>query len=259
MLVEKFKEIYRYRSNLWTIANFNLKDRYAGSLLGLAWAVVVPCLLMLSVTVVFRYVFRIEIKNFELFVFSGLFPWMFTSSALFDSATSLVSQRNILRQFAVPRIVVPLASALTNFLNYIFGFLLVYPIFLIVNPGIIELFPVFIFTIVTHFIFVCGLGLLLSVINAFYRGLTHVLGVILIIWLWATPVFYDPLMVPVEFRWVIYCNPMNLYISAYRDVLFFGRLPQPNLLAVMIIFSFIVFVSGLFVLSKNERKILKKI
>ncbi|MEW6096379.1 MAG: hypothetical protein AB1567_07635 [bacterium] len=77
MLKERIKKIYFYRHTLWSMAISQLKSKYAGSLLGIFWAIINPLLIMLAITFVFTAIFKIEIGNFHLFVLSGILPWMF--------------------------------------------------------------------------------------------------------------------------------------------------------------------------------------
>ncbi|MBU4140781.1 MAG: ABC transporter permease, partial [Candidatus Omnitrophica bacterium] len=81
MLKGKIKSIYMHRHTLWAMAIKQLKSRYAGSILGFWLAIVNPLLIMFAITFVFNIIFKIEIKNFPLFVLSGIFPWMFFSNA----------------------------------------------------------------------------------------------------------------------------------------------------------------------------------
>lgn len=214
---------------------------------------------MSAITFVFTTVFKIEIKNFPLFVLSGIFPWLFFSGALSEATSSILSQQNILRQFNLPRETLPLSSILSNFLNFLIGWLIIYPLFLFFNPKIISLLPLLIIVLVLTLLFVSGLGLLLSVLNVFFRDIGQLLAVLLMFWFWITPVFYSPDMVPARFRWICNLNPMTPYVIYYREVIFSGNVPNPSIFINSFLWAFISLIFGLLVFSRLESKLLKQI
>jgi len=256
---QRIKRLFGYRHNLWSMAVSQLKAKYANSLLGISWAIVNPLLIALAITVVFTVVFKVEIENFSLFVLAGIFPWMFFSNAIFEATMSLVSQKNLLQQFNIPREAIPLSSVLANFLNFLIGWAIVLPLFLIFNQKIISLLPLLLIVILLNFVFICGLGVLFSVINVFFRDLGHLLAVLLLFWFWATPIFYSLEMIPQEFRWLTYCNPMMPFVASYREILFAGRIPLASILSAAAGWSMGILTFGLFVFWRVEQGILKRI
>lgn len=236
-----------------------LKVKYAGSILGISWAIINPILIMSAITFVFTAVFKIEIKNFPLFALAGIFPWMFFSGALSEATCSILNQQSILHQFNLPREILPLSSILSNFLNFLIGWVIIYPLFFFFNPRIITLLPLLIVVLLLNFFFVSGLGLILSILNVFFRDIGQLLGVLLMFWFWITPVFYSVDMVPVKFHWVCNFNPMTPYIIYYREVVFRGSLPNFSIFIGIFIWAFISLILGLLIFSTFESKLLKRI
>lgn len=259
MLKEGIKNIYLYRHTLWNTAIKQLKARYAGSILGIWLAIINPLLIMLAITFVFTIVFKLEIKNFPFFVLSGIFPWMFFANALSEATSSILNQENILRQFNLPRAIIPLSSILSNFLNFLIGWCLIYPLFLFFNLKIIWLFPLLILILLFNLLFVCGLSLILSVLNVFFRDIGQLLGVLLMFWFWITPIFYSIDMIPSRFRWVCNFNPMAPFIVSYRDVIFKGNIPNAAIFIGIFIWTALSLISGLIFFSYSESKLLKRI
>ena len=257
MLKERIKKIYFYRHTLWKMTVSQLKAKYAGSILGIFWAVINPLLIMSAITFVFTIIFKTEIKNFAFFVLSGIFPWMFFSNALSEATSSILNQQNILRQFNLPRELLPLSSTLSNFLNFLIGWLIIYPLFLFFNPKIILLLPLLIIVLLLNLFFVSGSGLILSVLNVFFRDISQLLGVLLMLWFWITPVFYSVDMVPTRFRWVCSLNPMTPYVIYYREIIFRGNVPSPSIFIAVFLWAFVSLTLGLLVFSRFEFKILK--
>lgn len=259
MLKERLQNIYIYRQTLWNMAVKQLKVKYAGSILGISWAILNPLLIMSAIAFVFTAILKIEIKNFPLFALSGILPWFFFSSALTEATPSFLSQQNILHQFNLPREIIPLAAVLSNFLNFLIGWVIILPIFLFFNPKIILLSHFFIIILLLTLFFVSGLSLVLSVANIFFRDINQLLGVFLMFWFWITPVFYSTDMVPLRFSWVCSFNPVAHYIVFYRQVLFEGNSPGFRAVITVFFWALISLISGFMIFSRLETKLLKRI
>jgi len=182
--------------------------------------------MMWVITFVFTIVFKTGIKDFALFVLSGILPWMFFSGALSEATPSLLAQKSVLHQFSLPKEILPLVVITSYFLNFLISWCIIYPFFLWHNPGIIKMIFFMPTIFLLTYLFTCGLGLLFSIVNILYRDLEHLLGILLTFWFWATPVFYSIEMVPPEFRWILNFNPMSPFVICYRDIIFRGKIPD---------------------------------
>lgn len=258
-LRERIGKIYRFRRVLWDLSIKQLKAKYAGSLLGVSWSVINPLLIMSAITFVFTAVFKTQIKGFSFFALAGILPWMFFSNALTEAAFSLVNQQSLLRQFNLPREIFPLSSIMSNFINFLIGWLVIYPLLLFFNQKIILFFPWLIAILLFNLFFIFGLGLAFSVLNVFFRDLGHLLGVLLMFWFWMTPVFYSLDMIPSCFRWLYNFNPMVPFIIYYREVTFYAAVPSVYLIVSVFIWTFISLFLGLLVFARYEPKLLKQI
>ena len=254
----QIKALFLYRRVIWEMAVTQLKTKYAQSFLGIAWAVINPFLIMLAVTFVFVYVFKVEIKNFPLFVLAGIYPWFFFSNAVSEAASSVINQKTILRQFNLPIEIIPLASVLGNFLNFLIGWIFIYPLFLLFKPEIFALLPFLLAGLFLTLIFVSGIGLLISILNVFYRDIGQLLPVVLMFWLWVTPVFYSEEMVPANFRWICNVNPLTQFITFYRGVIFECRIPFLELINITGM-AFLSLLVGWYVFVSFKPNILKNI
>jgi len=214
---------------------------------------------MLAITFVFTIIFKTGIRNFPLFVLSGILPWMFFSNALSEVTMSFLNQQNILRQFNLPREIIPLTSILSNFLSFLIGWFIIYPLFLFFNPKIITLLPILIVVFLLNLFFVFGLGLILSIANVFIRDIAQLLNVLLMLWFWLTPVFYSVDMVPAKFRWICNLNPMTPYIVYYREVVFTGSIPSLPVFIAAFLWAVLSLILGLLVFPRYEYKVLKQI
>jgi len=236
-----------------------LKSKYAGSQLGIWWAVFTPLLLAASINFVFTRVFNITIPNYSLFVLAGIIPWFFTTNALSEATNSFSVNKAVLKQGIFPREFIPLSSVMANFLNFLVGLVFLLPIFVVLNPRTVNLLPLLLLVIVVHFIFILSLGLLFAIVNIHFRDLSHFLTTAFMVWFWVTPVFYSLEMLNFPYRWICLVNPMTYFVILYQDILCNARIPNLNtfIIALTISIATSLFTYSLFI--RSESSLLKKI
>lgn len=259
MLRERMLKLYARRYALWDMGLKQFKARYAASALGIVWAAVNPLLLMSVIAFIFTSVFRVEMKHFAFFVLAGLIPWMFFSRAVSDAAASIVSQPGLLRQFNLPPEIIPLSAVLSDFLTFLVALAATCPVFVFLNPGVAAVLPGGFLIILCTLLFTCGAGLLVSAANVFARDTAHFLEAVLMLWFWATPVFYSVEMVPSFVRWVYAINPMAAFIATYRDILFYGRLPPLKMWFCIAAWASLSAACGVCVFLLSEERMAKQL
>ena len=259
MLKERIKKIYLFRHTLWDMAISQLKAKYSGSKLGIWWAVITPLILAVSINFIFTRIFKIDIPNYTLFVLSGIIPWVFFSNALLEVTNSFTANASILKQAIFPRESIPLSTVLANFLNFLMGFLIILPLFIILEFRVIAVLLFLIFPLIFHLIFIIGLSLLFSCWNVFSKDASHFLSIGLLIWFWITPVFYSLEMLPFPYRWICLLNPMSYYVILYRQVLFEARIPSFSVLSLSFLIGLASLFIGYSVFLKKEAELLKRI
>lgn len=197
----------------------NLKGRFVGSTLGFLWAFINPLLLALIVSYVFTNIFKVGPKNFYLFIISGMLPWAFFASSLQDSVASIPANAALLKQFAMPREFIPLASVLTQFVFLLLGLLVVMPFFAAASGKIFAALPLLAAALLCQLLFTSGLALVFSAAYVSFRDLGQILNTVLMLWLWLTPVFFSVDMIAPENRLIFELNPMTPFIDLYRKAL----------------------------------------
>lgn len=205
----------------------DLLIRYKQTLMGVAWAVVVPLAAMLVFAMVFTRAVPIETDvPYPLFAYSGLLAWNLLASSLRAATTSLTLNHALVTKVPFPRGILPLSAvavALVDFLvaSVLLGGIMVY---YGVAPGrLAYLLPVI---LLVELVLVMGLALLLALANLFYRDVSFVFGLVLTVWMFATSVVYPVELVGGRLGALLQWNPMNLIIEAFRVALFGGTLPD---------------------------------
>ncbi len=237
---QRLRTLAAYRELLWMLAWRDIRVRYKHSVLGAAWAVLPPAMMMLVFTFVFSQVVRVDRQRltgtaelpYALFAFCGLVPWMFFANGLGGAIGSLVANRPLVTKIYFPREVFPLSAILSAFVDFLVGFAVLMPLAATMHwmpngwqwqPSLACVhLPV---VVLVQIAFMTGLGLLLSMANLFYRDVGFVFRAVIQLWMFVTCVVYQLDSATGWKRAVIALNPMTPIISGYRDCLLLGRLP----------------------------------
>jgi len=258
-ILRRFSILYRYRGLMWMLAWRDIRVRYKHSLLGAAWAVVPPVAMMLIFTFVFGQVVRVDPQKltghatlpYQLFAFSGLVPWMFFANGLSGAIGSLVANRPLVTKIYFPREVFPLSAIISAFVDFLIAFAVLVALAAVLHfmpngwhyhPNwAVLLVPV---VVVVQIIFMCGVGLLLSMANLFYRDVGFLFRSIIQLWMFVTCVVYQLDATAGWKRAIIQLNPMTPIIRAYRDCLLLGRSPFDTAFINAIAVSLMVLLVG---------------
>jgi len=256
-LIDRFKKIIAERQIIRGMVIKNLRSKYIGSISGILWAIINPLLIMLVITFIFSQIMKTDIKHFPLLVLSALLPWNFFSNSITESTTSISGNINVLRQFVMLKEAIPISIVIANLINFLFGFIIILPVFIVFNISIINYLILLPFIIVLHFIFTLGISMLLSVVNIYFKDLPQLLGIFLMFLFWLTPVFYSIDMIPQKYHWLIFINPCSCYSIIYRAALYQGSIGGISMWLLATGFAFISIISGYSLFIKKESEILK--
>ncbi|MCB8946214.1 MAG: ABC transporter permease [Ardenticatenaceae bacterium] len=228
-LTRRWQELVKYRYLLKNLVVRDIKARYKNSIFGILWSLLNPLALMMVFAILFTVLRESNTRQYPVFILVGIMPWQFFAGALSSGTMAILGNTPLVKKVYFPRELLPLASLLSNLVNFLIAFVVLVVFLYIFKLGITVhalWVPVI---LLTQLIFTLGLTLLLSAITVFYRDLMLVLNVVLTAWFFLTPVFYsfdffgdtavflgitfDPRQV---MRWL---NPMASIIDGYRTVL----------------------------------------
>ena len=184
---------------------------------------------------------------------------------LFANATamstgSIVDNGGLARSVWFPRAILPIASVLFNFAQYLLTAAVFLPVLMVlyhVPPSAPMLaYPVF---LVLQMLFTIGIALLLAVGTAFFRDVRHLVDVALAVLFWATPVVYETTQLPARLRSVILLTPLSPYVTAYHDVFYYRRWPSGDTWALAFAYAAVALVAGLWLMTRNEDQLTERI
>lgn len=221
------KEIYAYREMIFSLVRRDLKGRYKGSVLGFLWTFINPLLQLLVYTFVFSIVMRSGIDDYYLFLFVALVPWIFFSTSVSGGSSCIWAQQDMVKKIYFPREVLPIAFVTSQFVNMLLSFLVIFVVLLVsgkeLNPVALLCLPII---MIVEYLLALGMAMLSSAITVYIRDLEYILGIITMAWQFLSPVMYSVDQVPEEVRGIFFANPMTPIIVAYRDILYYGEVPE---------------------------------
>jgi ABC-type polysaccharide/polyol phosphate export permease len=224
-------ELVRHRFLFEQMVRRELRQKYQGSLLGLAWYIVNPLVLMGAYYLVFAVALRPGFHHpaYPLFLLVGLTIWIFFSQSLLAASSSLLDQGALIRKARFPRETIPAATVAVQFVTFLVVLALVAVLTLAVRGTLgapLVLLPVLLVALTA---FVVGLALVVSVLHAYYRDVAPILAAALLPWFFVSPIFFAPSDV-VHHAWarsaLTWANPVAPFITALRDVLYAGAWPS---------------------------------
>jgi ABC-type polysaccharide/polyol phosphate export permease len=272
-----FSELFRYRGLLGMLAWRDIRVRYKQSLLGVAWAFLMPLIQTAVLVLVFSASGAISIDksklngmDYILFVLAGIIPWTLFNATIASSMECLTRNSRLVTKIYFPREVFPLANvlgALVDFGIAMTVFIPIYIFYVLHNPAnapgepvVLKPIPslwLFMIPVVLmiQVLFVAGLSMVLSMANLFFRDVKYVMTFVLQLWFFATNVMY-----PIRFerfpalQWLTYANPMIPILDAYRDCWMGRGLHNPTGLLCSAIISLFVFFVGWRIFTKAAFK-----
>lgn len=259
-MISRIKELYAYREMIFSLVKRDLKGRYKGSVLGFFWTFLNPLLQLAVYTMVFSTIMRSGIEDYYLFLFVALIPWIFFSTSLTGGASCILAQQDMVKKIYFPREVLPVSYVTSQFINMLLSFIVIFAVLIFshhtLNPGAVICLPI---VMVVEYILALGMTMVMCAVMVFLRDLEYILGIVVMAWQFLTPVMYSIDLVPDNVRWIFALNPMTPIIEAYRDVLYYGKIPELETLMAAVIIGTVMLVVGWFVFQCLQKRFVEEL
>jgi lipopolysaccharide transport system permease protein len=243
-----FALILAYRKPLWRTTLSEVRQRYAGSTMGLFWVALAPGLLLALYACVFIYIYKvvpngIDTTTYLVQLFAGLLPFLAFSDGLLNGSSAVLSNRAVLLNTVYPAELVPLRAVLSGHAVAVFGFVLVAGLVLATGHPLrgLVLLPV---VLLLQVMFVCGVAWPLSLANLVLRDVQQLLTFLCTALMIVSPIAYAPDSAPGLLKLLVYLNPLSYFILACQSLVVSGSLPPTKVVLVMTAFSLGAFVLG---------------
>jgi ABC-type polysaccharide/polyol phosphate export permease len=256
-LVFAARELWAYRELILTLAERDLRIRYKQAVLGIAWAVISPVMMMIAFTLIFSRVAPVTTDGvpYALFSYMGLLPWTFFSSALTAGGLSLVGNTPLLNKLYCPREVFPIAAILDAMVDAViatFVLAALFPITGFAPKAQIYYLPLLLIVLL---MFTLGVTLAVSALVVFMRDLRLVLPMVIQLGLFVSPVVYGPASISGSHTFlVVYSilNPLVPVIDGLRSSVLHGMPPDWSALGAGAASSFVILIAGFMLFKRLE-------
>lgn len=253
LMFQQLREVLTYKEMLFSTVRKDLRSRYRGSVLGFLWTFINPLMQLIVYAFVFKHIMRSVDPNYTMYIFTGLLPWIYCSSSIQISTTSIVTNANLVKKIYFPRMILPISVSATGLINYLFGLVIVFPALLLTGVHLTPYAFLMPIIMAVQFLFVTGMCMIMSALYVFFRDLEHIVSIIIMVWFYLTPVLYPISMFPEKYQKFLELNPMAHIVMAYRNVLMYETHPFNLGFIIVIFISVAVFFIGAFIFSKLQR------
>ena len=252
-------ELDKNRFILKQLVTKDFKRKYRRSVLGIAWSVLNPLMMMIVMSVVFSFVFRADIENYPLYLILGNITFSFMSESTSQALMSFIDAAPLLKKVRISRFVFPVQKVLFALVNFTFSLVAVALVMLwfrVVPTWHIIWLPVCLFLLV---LFCSGIGLIVGSLAVFFRDVVHLWSVILTAWTYLTPIFWVPTQLaangaPTWVMSIVELNPMYGFVTFMRDIFLWNQNPSMQTLGLCVFWAVIMLGIGILVFRKTQHK-----
>jgi lipopolysaccharide transport system permease protein len=238
------KELFQFRELFGVLAFREFQVRYKQTAIGVIWAIVRPFITMVVFTLVFSKALNIDTNGipYPIFSYSGLLLWTFFSTALSQSAASMIGNSKLITKIYFPRAIIPASATIVSLIDYSIAFVIMLGMMLYYNIAFTSSILFLPLILLITWLLSIGLGFWLSAINVKYRDVQYALPFLIQILMYTTPVIY-PVALAGKYSWVLNLNPLSPLIEAHRISLIGGAIDW-NLVLMSLGVTIIILISG---------------
>lgn len=238
----------------------DIKNRYTGSMLGIIWSVVHP----LSSLLVYYFIFSVILKmkigtayegvSFTFWLLAGILPWFLFSEVLSRATGCIIDNASIIKKIVFPSQILPTVSFFSGLVNHFITIILfIIGVFIFNHEAVNMNLWLLLVYLVPLFLLTTGLSMITASLNVFLRDIGQLIGIVLNIWFYMTPIIYPISAVPVNFKPYIIWNPVYPITEGYRLLFFKAQLIDSWALTYTFLVSTLIFIIGYFIFSKLKK------
>lgn len=275
-LMASLTELSNARELMINLTLRELRAKYKRSVLGWTWSLVNPLVTMAIFTVVFLVFLKVPVprgdpsgmKIFAFWLLCGLLPWNFLSNGINGGMTALLANATLIKKVYFPREVLVSANVASWLVSLLIELGVLAVALLVAGNVVLAWLPAVVVLVAIQIVFVTGIALLLSVLNVYFRDVQHLIGILLQLWFYSTPVVYPLTVVPqradilgidVPTRALYDLNPMVHFVEAYRDLLYDLRLPPLSSIVYLVVVSALALGVGMVMFNRLEPKLAEEL
>jgi ABC-type polysaccharide/polyol phosphate export permease len=228
----------------------DLKAKYAGSGLGIAWTFLMPVIQITLFWFVFSVIMRARPyatadMPYIFFLLSSFFFWLAFSEGLVRASNAIVENGEMVKKVSFPNALLPITVTLSSYIHHIVGFFLFLLAFSVVRR-ITPAFALIIPLLALQIVFSLGLGMILSALLPYLRDLSQVVGALMQGLFFVSPIMYSIEAVPEQYRFLFYINPFTYFASSYQSIILWNEFPPLSHLGIIVVLPVISLAAGIY-------------
>ena len=216
---------------LYLLVRKDLKVRYKSSILGYVWALANPFAFAFVYWIAFKYIMRVQMENYSLYLITGIFPWLWLSTGITQATRSYPNNASLVKKVRIPRAVLPLSSVVQEMAHFLFALPVI--VAFVAFAGDLDLRAAWLWQLplmlAVQLAFVYPLALMLAVSNVYVHDIEHLVGLAFAMLFFLTPMVYPISMVPEGLRRWLELNPLHALMDSWRGVFLSGTLEPGKL------------------------------
>lgn len=244
----------RYAFLIQQLVSRDFKTKYKRSVLGMAWSFLNPLLTMGVQYLVFSTLFKSDIPNYSVYLLTGIVFMNFFNEAVSMGMTSITGNASLIKKVYMPKYIYPISRIMSSLVNFGFAILPLFLVMLFTRTAFRPSLILLLFDILCMLGFITGMGLLLTTAMTFFQDTQFLWGVVSMMWMYLTPVFYPESIIPARFLTLFHMNPMYQYITFARICIIDGVSPAPSAYLWCLLSSAVVLLLGIFVFKHEQDK-----
>ena len=252
MLGKKIDEFMYYVPFLKEVIKRDFKKKYYKSVLGVAWSMLSPLLMMIVITIIFSTIFKRNIPYYPSYWLGGNLIFAFVMDGTNGAMNSMINNASLIKKMKIPNYFFCISSITQHFITMLFSLVPYFIVSLIIGVPFTPYMPLIFFPIILAYIFTVGLGMFLCAYGTFLRDLNYLYNIFRRVWLYVTPIFYPIDIIPENYRFMFELNPLYVYISIFRDFAMNGKMPSERMLIVATFYSILTLILGIVTFKEKE-------
>lgn len=244
--------VQKYRFLIRQLVGRDFKTKYKRSILGIFWSFLNPLLMMLVQYFVFSTIFKSDVPNFAAYLIIGTVMFNFFSESCGMALTSILGNGNLITKVYMPKYIYPLTRVMSSVVNLAISLIPLVIVCLATGVQFQKSAVLSLYFLACLIIFCLGLGMLLATSMVFFRDTQFLWGVLSMMWMYATPIFYPETILPEEFKFVLQINPLYHFLKNVRLCILGGISPEPAVYVQCLAIALGTLLLGAFIFQKKQ-------
>lgn len=253
-LLKALAAIKKYRFLISQLVNRDFKAKYKRSVLGVFWSFLNPLLTMTVQYVVFSNLFRFDVPYYAVYLLTGIVIFNYFSEACGMALTSIIGNASLIKKVYVPKYIYPLTRILSSLVNLLISLIPLLIVTLISGLVPKKSYILVLFVLGCTAVFCLGIGLMLSAAMVFFRDIQFLWGVLTMIWMYLTPLFYPEEILPQSVAWVLKINPLYYFVTFARTCIIGGISPEPVMYVQCFLIALATLAAGALIFRKSQNR-----